>query len=720
MVNRRQFLGHLTLAAGAAGLAGLLPRQSFALTQGGGPPTWASISDVTVFSQAWAARFTNTLPNPLDPTLLGIGFIYRPDGGSGNHYTITAGEALWNVLGPAGSGLPQTRVWGYGNYEGVAAGVPVTFPGRSFVVQRGSAIHVDWVNNLALELVSNGQPVVDATGNLVTDGSLPLSHLVGVDQTIAMANDHSVARRVGDNVVYSGADIVGVPIAVHHHGGDTGSEFDGGPDQWETPRRLQKGPGISVRAGNTQAADDRLRYTYDNTQEASVHWYHDHGEGVTRTNAYCGLAGLYVVRDANEAALIRSARIPGYPYELPLVIQDKVFAADGSLAYSGDPADYPEPGLNLPSPTHMPEVFGDISVVNGVAWPNCKVEPREYRLRLLNGSDSRFYTLRFGFGGNARRGGFNGYLEIHKLSNDLGFLNNPVRMPGQSVTIAPGERMDVVVDFGAAQPFGRRGPNQVIVTNSANTPYPGGGPTVAGGMGMGTIMRFDVSLPLDSSVPRTRVAQYGAGLQLRGLDAGTPRLQPPVVTRRTPVRRVLLAEGADEYGRIMPQLGSFQLPGDPAYKYYPHQSNLGTLAFTQLPTETPRAGTDEVWEFWNTTVDAHPIHLHLVQFRVLNREPFVPTPAAPVDPATGEAMVSVAKDMVNGWQGSVLKPEYVALSGAVRRAPADEQGWKDTVVCPPGEVTRVVMSFRRPGKFVYHCHILSHEEHDMMRWYEVT
>jgi spore coat protein A len=68
----------------------------------------------------------------------------------------------------------------------------------------------------------------------------------------------------------------------------------------------------------------------------------------------------------------------------------------------------------------------------------------------------------------------------------------------------------------------------------------------------------------------------------------------------------------------------------------------------------------------------------------------------------------------------VLKPEYVALSGAVRRAPADEQGWKDTVVCPPGEVTRVVMSFRRPGKFVYHCHILSHEEHDMMRWYEVT
>jgi spore coat protein A len=721
MVTRRTFLGQFTLAAGAAGLAGMLPRSAFAFTQGGGQATWAVASDVTLFARTWAARFTNALPNPLDPKLLGIGFVYRPDGGAGTTFTVTAGETLWNVLGPAGSGLPQTRVWGYGNYEGVPAGVPVTFPGRSFVVQRGSPIHVNWVNNLAVELAAGGVPVLDATGNQVTDGALPLSHLVGVDQTIAVTTDQTVRSVTVDNqVIYPGADIVGVPIAVHHHGGDTGGEFDGGPDQWQTPRRVQSGPGISVDSGNTLAGDDRLRYTYDNTQEASMHWYHDHGEGVTRTNAYVGLAGLYVVRDANEAALVNGNKIPGGAYELPLVVQDKAFAADGSLAYSGDPADYPVPGLNLPSPTHMPEVFGDIIVVNGVAWPGFQVEPREYRLRLLNGSDSRFYTLKFGFGGVSRRGGFNNYLEIYKISNDLGLLNNPVQMAAQTVTIAPGERMDVVVDFSVAQPVVRGGPIQVVVTNSAATPFPGGAPTVPGTMGAGTIMRFDVALPLNTAVPRTRVQVTGNNLALRGLDPATPRLAGVAVKAGTPVRRILLAEGADEYGRIMPLLGSFQLAGDPAYKYYPGQSNVGTLAFNQLPTETPTVGRDEVWEFWNTTVDAHPIHVHLSQFRVINREAFGPTPAAPLDPVTGLQMTSVAKDMVNGWSGSRLEPAYVALSGVVRRVPADEQGWKDTVVCYPGEVTRVLMNFKRPGKFVYHCHILSHEEHDMMRWFEVN
>jgi spore coat protein A len=717
IVSRRRFLQSALAGLGLTGLSTFLPARVMAATVGGSAATWASISDPAIAAQAWAARFTNTLPNPLDPSLLGIGFVYRPDPGTTSAYTVTAGQIDWNMLGPAGSGLPKTPVWGYGNYEGVAAGLPITFPGRSFVVQRGAPIQVNWVNNLAAPVLRNGQVVTDFTGNVVTDETQPLPHLVGIDPTITMATDQTLVDidPASGNVSYGGNEIFGVPIAVHHHGGDSAKEFDGGPDQWTTPRRYQSGPGVNT--GNSIA--EHLRYLYDNNQEASLHWYHDHGEGVTRINAYAGLAGLYVVRDANEAQLLARKLIPGGAYEVPIVLQDKCFSADGRLAYGADPADYPVPGLNLPSPTHMPEMFGDVSVINGVAWPNLDVEPREYRLRLLNGSDSRFYRVQFGFGGMNATGKFNDYLEIYKIATDLGFLNAPVQMAGKAVLIAPGERMDVVVDFGKAKAANRGTPNTVVMTNDAACPYPFGAPTTPGVQGPGTLMRFAVRLPLNAAIAKTQVTS-GKVASLRGLDPGTPKLASRVtVPANARVRRVLLAEGADEFGRIMPQLGTFQKAGDPPYRNYPGQTNLGTLAFSQLPTETPVAGTTEVWEFWNTTVDAHPIHMHLVQFRLINREAYAPSATAPIDPATGTQTVIEAKDMINGWVGSRLIESYVQLSGLPRNAPADEQGWKDTVICYPGEVTRVLVSFNRPGKYVYHCHILSHEEHDMMRWMEV-
>jgi spore coat protein A len=159
------------------------------------------------------------------------------------------------------------------------------------------------------------------------------------------------------------------------------------------------------------------------------------------------------------------------------------------------------------------------------------------------------------------------------------------------------------------------------------------------------------------------------------------------------------------------------MPKDPDCDNYPGQKNLGTMGFSQLPTETPKVGSTEVWEFWNNTPDAHPIHMHLVKFRLVNREPYGPTQAA--TDLNGGAM-AVAKPMINGWTGEKLIPEYVQLSGLPVPAPADEQGWKDTILCYPGEVTRIMMKFDRPGKYVYHCHILAHEEHDMMRWYQVV
>ena len=753
MFSRRKFVKSAIAGAGLTSISAFLPKTALAQTVGSLPapgllssPTWASVTDPGLFGKVWGARFTNVLPWALDrsntvlaialnlptsgvalnpATPPGIGFVYNPDPVAPGAvapvvtptYTIKAGQVDWPMLAPLGNaaGIPPTKTWGYGNKEletvfADGTGLPVTFPGRSFVVRRGAAINVNWRNEL-----------VDAVTGL------PLPHLLGVDQSISMQNDQSFHTVNGEQQeVFTGNAIAGVPIAVHHHGGDTAKEFDGGPDQWITPRRVQAGPGVT----GPNDGGNGLAYTYDNLQEAAMTWYHDHGEGVTRINAYGGLAGLYVIRDANEDKLVAQAKIPSGPYELPVVIQDKCFTADGSMAYAADPADYPVPNLNLPSPTHHPEQFGDVIVVNGVAWPQLDVEPREYRLRLLNGSDSRVYVLEFGFGGVNRRGGFNQYLPMFKISTDLGFLNRPVYM--RQVILAPGERMDIVVDFNLVN-LAINGKKQVTVVNSGAIPFPLGAPTVANTPGAGTVMRFNVNQPLNAAttalgvpaIPKSRVTAILKNLinplVLRGLDPATPLLAArPVVPANTTVRRILLAEGVDEFGRLTPLLGNFQLANDPPLLNYPAgQTNLGTLGFSQLPTETPKLGTSEVWEFWNNSPDAHPIHLHLVKFRLLNREAFGPTAAAPVDPVLGPLMAE-SKPMINGWTGERLLPERVALSGLPVAAPADEQGWKDTILAYPGEVTRILMQFDRPGKYVYHCHILAHEEHDMMRWYQVV
>ena len=636
--RRRQLLQ----ALGASTLPALAAPQAQAAVSGNASVlSWAVNSDPGIYAQAFAARFSNVFVNPLSKlAVAGVNGFYKPDQAGQSRFSIQAAQTQQDVLG-----LPAklTTVWGYKNWETAQA----SFPGRTFEVQRGGAISVSWQNNLR-------------------NSAGPLPHLLPVDQSISLQ-----------------APTTGVPLAVHHHGGDTAFEFDGGPDQWSTPVRKQVGPGITAAA--TDPSAPAVLYQYSNAQEASMHWYHDHAEGLTRINVYAGLAGLYVVRDSNEAGLQHlTFTIPKPPYELGLVLQDRCFDAVGKLAYSADPADYPLPEVaaNLPSnsPTHMPEMFGDVIVVNGRAWPNLPVEPRPYRLRLLNGSDSRFYTLTFG------------KAPVYQIGGDLGFLNFGVVMP--SVTIAPGERVDLVVDFS------NQAKADIVVGNSAPTPFPGGVPPAGGAA---VVMRFRVKLPLDKAVPSTAAWLLPANLLRRTPDtpflaSGASRLALKLL-KKPATRRVLLGEGTDHYGRITPMLGTYD-PGNPA-------ANRGTLSFADPATEQPTLGSTEVWEFWNVTPDAHPVHMHLVQFQVVDRRAFVP--AQPLQATT----------MRNGWGGVKLAGGVRWTAGA-RNAPRHEEGWKDTVVCPPGEVTRVLVSFKRRGKYVYHCHILSHEEHDMMRWYEVV
>jgi spore coat protein A len=606
-------------------------------------------------------QFVNPLPNPLDPA-----FIFTPDTPSGTAYTLYIEEFAQNLGLGINQGMPiSTTVWGYGK-----PGQAPTFPGRTFEVQQGSAITVTYVNNLV-------NPV---TGD-------PLPNRMPVDTTLDWANPGAVGG------------LTPVPAVAHLHGGDSEYLSDGLPDAWGTPfEGLERGTTASG-ASISPPQQGRLfskPYTYDNNQEAATLWYHDHARGITRTNVYMGLAGFYILRDANENGLRvpvlagDAPVLPSHPYEIPVVIQDREFSADGSLYYPADAKD-------MPSPTHLPEFFGRVILVNGQAWPKQDVEPRKYRLRLLNGSDSRFYDLRFETfaAGTSIAPGAGVPLQVLVIGNELGLLDQPAlpaldgrpgipAVPGV-LPIAPGERYDVIVDFSGV-PAGSR----VLVTNSARSPYPDADLPEKGFTDR--LMAFNVVLPRNAAVPEASVA---LGTPLR------PKLKPldpmPSKTSKLPVRRIMLFEGTDLFGRLQTMLGIVDI--DPA------TGLQGTLTFNDPITERPQRGKAEIWEFYNTTVDAHPLHMHLVDFRVIDRQVF-----------TGEIKPKVNSD---GSSGAILEPDSITLVGTPVSPSAWEAGKKDTVKTFPGEVTRVLVNFKRKGEYVYHCHILSHEDHEMMRPYEV-
>ncbi len=227
----------------------------------------------------------------------------------------------------------------------------------------------------------------------------------------------------------------GIPTVVHLHGGHTESASDGLPEQWFTQNFAVKGPTFV-----------KENYYYENTQEAATLWYHDHALGITRLNVYAGLAGFYLLTDNNEENLQANNTLPSGEYDIEIVLQDRMFSDNGELFYpSTDPDIIPNfndgtPTLPLPpGPSAIAEFFGDFIVVNGMVWPKLDVEPRQYRFRMLNGSDSRFYILQLSNGNS-----------FYVIGTDDGLLENPVT--NTQLLIAPGERYDIVVDFtGMAQ-----------------------------------------------------------------------------------------------------------------------------------------------------------------------------------------------------------------------------------------------------------------------------
>ncbi|MDC0678176.1 multicopper oxidase family protein [Sorangium atrum] len=577
-----------------------------------------------------------------------------------DYYEIAVRQFEQQVLPPE-LGLSPTKVWGYGSIHH-----PETFSYPAFTIEARyrRPVRVKWINELK-------DP---ATGRF-------LPHLLPVDPTLHWANPPGGVEGRDSRPTFPGDCPPGpypgpVPIVTHLHGmAGVAQESDGYPEAWFLPAAsdipegyAETGTFYDYYQGTSPLGDLWERgaavFEYPNDQRAATLWYHDHTLGITRLNVYAGPAGFYLLRggpgDLPPGVLPGSAPPPGHnhgcgPYEIPIVIQDRSFNDDGSLFYPKTRGLPPElANLYVPNgpfpPIWVPEFFGEVIVVNGRPWPYLEVEQRRYRFRILNGSDSRFLILKMDDGRS-----------FWQIGSDSGFLPRPVERA--TLLLAPAERADVIVDFSDA----RAGTEIILLNRGPDVPFNGGAQPPADPATTGQVMQFRVvrATGRDTSTPPSRLR--------------LPRFEP--LGDEDAVRRVSLNElslaSAPEAGPLAVVLGTFSPPG----------SNTPKALFWDDPiTENPAPGSTEIWEIYNFTMDAHPIHIHEVLFQVVERQPFA-TPPLPQPPP--------------------------------RPPEAGEEGFKDTVVALPLEITRIKAKFEKPGRFVWHCHILEHEDNEMMRPYQI-
>jgi FtsP/CotA-like multicopper oxidase with cupredoxin domain len=598
-----------------------------------------------------------------------------------DYYEIAMRQFRQQIL-PAG--LPDTTVWGYG--PRVAQNGPSIFnaPSLTFEAKWNNPVRVKWVNELT-----------DSKGKY-------LPHLLPVDQTLHWANPPGGVN--GRDMRPTFLDTPGpytgpVPIVTHVHGATgVGDESDGYAEAWYLPAAMNIPAGFA-RTGTwydffrAKAASKfgmawapgSATFQYPNTNRACTLWYHDHALGMTRLNVYAGPAGFYIVRGGPADVVMDSrsgtaAALPGPApavgdlpgityYEIPIAIQDRAFNADGSLFYPDSRAFFDEylgpyiPFTDL-SPIWNPEFFGNCIMVNGNTWPFHGVEQRRYRIRALNGCQSRFLVLDF----NDIPG-----VKVWQIGNEGGFLAAPVNITadaGNRVLMGLAERADLIVDFTDV-PLGR----YVLRNVGPDEPFGGGSPDED----------FDASDP-DST---GQVMEFRV-VAARSVDVSTPpeflvlpAIAPLPAESTTRKLALLEQESAFHDGPAEAMLGEVADDGTPQHHMW-----------MEPVTENPQVGATEVWELYNLTADAHPMHVHEVTFEVVNRQ-------------------GLAVDD----EDEVTVP--VQLVGTPRPAEATERGLKDTVISYPGEVTRIKARFNTPGQFVWHCHIVEHEDNEMMRPYRI-
>jgi FtsP/CotA-like multicopper oxidase with cupredoxin domain len=642
-------------------------------------------------------------PLLIPPVMPAAGSIRMKGGQNADYYEISVRQFAQQIL-PAG--LPATTVWGYGAVASASRrGLLVhNAPSLTIETRRGRPTIVKWINDLK-----------DANGNY-------RPHLLPVDQTLHWANPPggNGGRDTRPTFETTPGPYTGpVPIVTHVHGAvGVSDDSDGYAEAWYLPDASNIPAGYATEGSWYEFFKNKVGtayggivwgpgyavHMYPNLGRPSTDWYHDHTLGMTRLNVYAGPAGFYIIRggpDGDNAVLDSRtglvAVLPGpapkegdaFPpnkayYEIPIAIQDRSFNADGSLFYPDTRAFFENPSQAeldaypfghpfIPatdiSPQWNPEFFGNMIMVNGNTWPFQVVEQRRYRLRLLNGCQSRFLILDFN---QIPR------VEVWAIGNEGGFLAAPVNLTasnGNRLLMGPAERADLIVDFTNV-PVG----NHVLANVGPDEPFGGGVPGVD----------FPVADP-DTT---------GQLLQFNVVPAVAPDATTPPQFLELPAIAPLPAATVTRPVALLEEM-SMYFPDAPA------ETLLGTVAgdpnsapgvwtqrlWAEEVTENPAVGATEVWEFYNATGDSHPMHVHEVVFEVLNRQDIF------VDEVTKEVQV---------------------VPGSVPVPPESwETGFKDTVIAYPGQVTRIRAKFSTPGQFVWHCHIVEHEDNEMMRPYRI-
>ncbi|MEV1128471.1 multicopper oxidase [Agromyces sp. NPDC049794] len=681
-ISRRAFIA----AAGALGAGFVM----YTVLPGGERVALAEIPGGTLEPEA-VPKFQTPLLIP--PVMPRSGTAVARGGKNVDTYEISMRQISQQIL-PAG--LPPTTVWGYGAVAAAKKRGLLLHNAPSLTIEArwNRPVRITWINEL-----------VDAQGN-------HLPHLLPVDPTLHWANppggvDGRDSRPAFETTpeAYGGP----VPIVTHVHGAvGVGDESDGYSEAWYLPAAgdipagyATEGTWYEFFAGKAEArfgaewGPGYATFQYPNDQRASTIWYHDHTLGMTRLNVYAGPAGFFLIRggpDGDDAVLDgrsgSTAVLPGpgpkendkFPsnktyYEIPIAVQDRAFNDDGSLFYPDTRAFFDGiVGEYIPvgefSPIWNPEFFGNMLIANGNTWPFQVVEQRRYRLRFLNGCQSRFLILDFtGIPG----------VEVWQIGNEGGFLATPVNLSadhGGRLLMGLAERADLIVDFTNV-PVG----DYVLGNVGPDDPFGGGVPgvdfTVADPDSTGQVLQFRV-VPAVAPDPTTPP-------QFLVLPPITPL--PPETARRPLALIEKMGMGHDANG-------------DPVEG--PVEALLGEVVDGVLVerlwmdpvTQNPEVGATEVWEFVNTTGDAHPMHVHEVAFEVVNRE--------------GLRLTD---------DDEVLVP--IELDGVVTLPEPWETGFKDTVIAYPGQVTRVRATFDNSGQFVWHCHIVEHEDNEMMRPYRI-
>lgn len=690
---------------------------------------------------------------------------------------------LWNQLNGRTDVYPATTVWSYGRAQDPAPDIRGVFPGLAagiapapnssfnypaFTIETTSmaTTNVRWINDL----------VNPATGNF-------LPHLFNVDQTLVWANPPmancvtGIPNRTDCETAIATPYVGPIPLVTHLHGAHIQPHSDGYPEAWWLPgapgtKGIPAGyaeRGTHFTQGNTaNAVPGSAYYSYENTQPATTLWYHDHALGMTRLNVYAGTAGFWLVRGGANDTLAgvlpgpAPSVIGGDPNfspavrntirEIPLAIQDRSFNVDGSLFYPADRSFFDGftgpfigSGVSDISGIWNPEAFFNTMVVNGTTWPKFEVAPARYRLRLLNGCNSRTLNLALftvtSIGADNTPGTADDVLgteiPFYQIGAEQGFLPQvamittgfstplpgngtipaPIAAPDpqQALLMGSAERADVIVDFGG-MPNGTR----IRMINTAPDAPFGGFPDVpADTLTTGQVMDFIVNTalpaqPTDTSslAPQNLVLPaelpLGAANFTRQVSLNE-MMSDQVCVEIDPIAGsivgTLFSTTAGDPNFLTNCAAALVAPGNVAEPMGPRMAQLGTVDriggnLVAAPrlwgdpiTEIPRLNDTEIWEIFNTTVDAHPIHLHLVGFEVVNRQDLDPT--------------------------ALLAGNLVPIGTPVAPNP-NETGFKDTVLALPGQVTRIKAKFDIAGLYVWHCHIVEHEDNEMMRPMIVT